>query len=275
MRLPYFDLLFESLDKGNVALDAAFGRHVHWGYWERPERADLSPEDFARAAEALSQRVWRAALLKDGMKVLDAGCGFGGTVASLNENFQNMDLVGLNIDPRQITRARSKVTARACNRVQFVEGDACRMPFEDVGFDAVLAVECIFHFPDRGEFFSEARRVLKPGGVLAICDFVPKGFLRPFSASKASRRMLDPLFGSCKMTHSLSDYRRLAADSGFVSIWEEDIARHTIPTYPYLRKIQRDLTGKEDWNKFGTYAAEWVSRLNWMRYMILAFQKLD
>jgi len=87
--------------------------------------------------------------------------------------------------------------------------------------------------------------------------------------------MIDPFFGPCQMTYSLSDYRRLAAESGFVSIWEEDIARNTVPTYPYLRKIQRDLTGEESWNKFGIFAAEWVSRFNWLRYMILAFQKLD
>ncbi|MFO1463913.1 MAG: methyltransferase domain-containing protein [bacterium] len=273
--LPYFDLLLEQLDRGHAALDLAFGRHVHWGYWEDPRRADGSPEDFARAAEALSQKVWRAALLKDGMRVLDAGCGFGGTIASLNEHFQNMDLVGLNIDPRQLERARRRLVARGGNQIRFVEGDACAMPLEADSFDAVLAVECIFHFPSRREFFAEAHRVLKPGGILALCDFVPRRFLRPISASRMTQRTLAPLFGTCQMTHSLEDYRRLGRETGFVSLWEEDIARNTVPTYPFLRKLQAELGGDKRWNRMGGRMAEWVTRLDWMRYMVLAFHKLD
>lgn len=275
VRLPYFDQLLENLDRGNQVLDLAFGRHVHWGYWEDPRHAELSPEDFAQAAEALSQRVWRASLLKDGMKVLDAGCGFGGTIASLNENFQAMDLTGLNIDSRQLRRAQGRVAPRVENRIQWQEGDACAMPFTDAGFDAVLAVECIFHFPSRKKFFQEARRVLKPGGILSLSDFVPVGWLRPFSASRLARRLMAAQFGACQMSHTLGDYRSLARETGFVTLWEEDITRNTVPTYPFIRKLFRDLPGQGGGRQLGNFAAEWMTRFHWMRYMILAFQKLD
>jgi len=274
IRLPYFDILLERLDQGNAALDQAFGRHVHWGYWAEPRRAKRSPEDFALAAEALSQKVWKAAILKNGMRVLDAGCGFGGTLASLNENFSDMDLVGLNIDPRQIARAKQKVFAQSGNSIRFVEGNACAMPLEAGYFDAVLAVECIFHFPSRREFFAEAHRVLKPGGILSLCDFVPRRFFRPLSASRRVQKLADPLFGACRMDHSLQDYRRLGREAGFISLWEEDITRNTLPTYPILRKILTQLEGFESWNNLGNLAAEWICRLHWMRYMVLAFHKL-
>lgn len=274
IKLPYFDLLLERLDRGNAALDQAFGRHVHWGYWADPRRAKRTPEDFAQAAEALSQKVWKAALLKNGMSVLDAGCGFGGTLASLNENFSGMDLVGLNIDPRQIERAKRKVFAQSGNVIRFVQGDACAMPLEAGYFDAVLAVECIFHFPSREEFFAEAYRVLKPGGILALCDFVPRRWLRPVTGSRLTQKLLDPLFGKCQMNHSLQDYRRLGRDAGFVSLWEEDITRQTIPTYPFLRKFQGALIGPEVRNQMGGLVSEWLSRFRWLRYMVLAFHKL-
>ena len=118
--LPYFDILLQTLDTGIGELDDAFGRHVHWGYWADPSRANGTSRDFAQAAEALSRKVYQAAGAHNGQTYLDAGCGFGGTLASLNENFQDMDLTGLNIDPRQIARAEKKVQARPGNRLRFV-----------------------------------------------------------------------------------------------------------------------------------------------------------
>lgn len=274
VKLPYFDLLFQSLDRGNTPLDLAFGRHVHWGYWKDPRQADRSPEDFANAAERLSQKVWRAALLKPGMSVLDAGCGFGGTLASMNENLSDMHLVGLNIDSRQIERAERKVVAKSGNAIEFRLGDACAMPFAPNSFDAALAVECIFHFPSRETFFAEAHRVLKPGGILSICDFVPRAWVRPFSATQRAQRALAPLFGSCQMTHDLKAYRKLARHSGFLSLYEEDITRNTVPTYPFLRSLKLTGDAKDAPSQWGSYAAEWMTRLGWMRYMILAFQKI-
>jgi 2-polyprenyl-3-methyl-5-hydroxy-6-metoxy-1,4-benzoquinol methylase len=84
IRLPYFDALLALLNEGNAALEQAFGRHVHWGYWPEPATADRSLNGFAEATEALSRLVYQSAGVRDGMTVLDAGCGFGGTSESLN-----------------------------------------------------------------------------------------------------------------------------------------------------------------------------------------------
>ena len=107
------------------------------------------------------------------MRVLDAGCGFGGTLACLQDRVERLDLTGLNIDPRQLQRAQKLVQPRPGSSLRFVAGDACALPFADASFDRVLAVECIFHFPSRAAFLAEVRRVLRPGGVLVLSDFVP------------------------------------------------------------------------------------------------------
>ncbi|WP_017717588.1 class I SAM-dependent methyltransferase [Kamptonema formosum] len=272
VQLPYFDKLFEQFRKGNPDALLAFGRHAHWGYWDYPAVADGTVADFASAAERLCRRVCDAGGAGDGQRILDCGCGFGGTIASLNERFSSVGLVGVNIDPRQIARAREQVKPRTGNQIEFVEADACQLPFEDGSFDLVLAVECIFHFPSRERFFQEARRVLRKGGRLALCDFVPVRAFLPLMkfgsqfATASVIRTYGDVIGYC----TLADYRNLGKGAGFLPLWEEDITGNTLPTYPLIRRLYRE-AGEIEMDKV-TAGQEWLSRFGLSRYMILSFQ---
>jgi SAM-dependent methyltransferase len=110
VRLPYFDYLLAALKEGNEAVAKSFGRHVHWGYWEHPKQAALTTEDFAQASEELSRQVCLAGHIQNNQSVLDVGCGFGGTIAHINENYQGMNLVGINLDEHS-----SRVTLAPCH----------------------------------------------------------------------------------------------------------------------------------------------------------------
>ena len=160
-------------------MEQIFGQHVHWGYWENPKLANGSIEDFQNATKALSEKLLALANIVNGQDVLEVGCGFGGTISIINDLFNNLKIKGLNIDQRQIDRAKEKVFQKNGNEITFIQGDACKLPFEANSFDLVLAVECIFHFPDRRTFFSEANRVLKQGGRLVLSDFVLSFCFRP------------------------------------------------------------------------------------------------
>ncbi|WP_315786931.1 class I SAM-dependent methyltransferase [Fischerella sp. JS2] len=273
IELPYFDQLFEDIRQGNTGVIKSFGHHVHWGYWQNPNTADGSIDDFANAAENLTRRVCDAGSAEDGQKILDCGCGFGGTIASLSDRFTNMHLVGLNIDPRQLARAKELVQPQNSNYIEFIEADACQLPFADNSFDLVLAVECIFHFPSRQKFFQEAWRVLKPGGKLALCDFVPQEAFLPIMqfGSYLIQPFLSNFFGYVDSNITLTAYRKLAENTGFISILEEDVTLNTLPTYPFLRRLQS--IGENAQTDSSTVIAEWVSRLQLIRYLILSYRK--
>lgn len=269
--MPYFDILLEQLQLGNPIVHQAFGRHVHWGYWAEPAKADGSVEDFAIATENLCQRVYTAANVQAHDRLLDVGCGFGGTIASLNEQFQNLDLIGVNIDPRQLTRARQEVQPLGNNRITFKEGDACQLPFEDNSMDVVLAVECIFHFPSRETFFQEAQRVLRPGGRLGICDFVSTPIFKAAQQflAKFTNPMMSSTFGRADSNVTVSDYQALATRTGFRLTCQEDITSNTLPTYPVVCDVFKQTMSPKAVRDVAAVGK--ISQLGLLRYMILSF----
>ena len=269
--LPYFDLLLEGRRRGEP-IAKLFERYVHWGYWEYPARASLDPAEFSAAMERLNSEVLGAADLADGQAVLDAGCGFGGTLASIRSSRQKMDLTGINIDGRQLALARAQAPG-----IRFVEGDACALPFPDASFDRVLAVECIFHFPSRARFLKEASRVLRPGGLIALSDFVP---YRPNVSGGWIGRLVEKEiakgYGSSGGSWADGDYSAMAAAAGLRVVVDRDITSQTLPTYPVLMnfiRASRSLGEPVNRMRGSTRLLEWVSRLGLVRYRIVGFEK--
>jgi MPBQ/MSBQ methyltransferase len=225
---PYFDLLIEGFARGQT------GRHVHLGYWDIPPSpaAPCSAEEFEAAQRRLCEVLVDLAGLSNGQRVLDVGCGFGGTLAMINERSRDMEFVGINIDPRQIDICRS-IAPAATNSLSFVVADACALPVPRGSFDRVVCLEAMFHFASRGEFLRQAAAALRPGGRLAVSDILltSPGTRAPIAVAlleQIVRRDYGPwpeLWTDAD--HIVEDARR----SGLMLYGIVNATNQTIPTY--------------------------------------------
>lgn len=107
--------------------------------------------------------------LVEGMDVLEVGCGTGHGIADLAEANPGVRFSGLDFSKNSIRRARQNF--KGLDNLQFIEGNAMDLPFENSSVNMVINIESSHCYPDREKFFSEVRRVLKPGGSFLIADF--------------------------------------------------------------------------------------------------------
>jgi demethylmenaquinone methyltransferase / 2-methoxy-6-polyprenyl-1,4-benzoquinol methylase len=134
------------------------------------------------------RRMAAAAVVRPGDRVLDAACGTGDlALADLRAGAGRV--TGLDFSPRMLVRARRKSDA-----IEWLQGDMLALPFADATFDAATVGFGVRNVADLELGLRELRRVLRPGGRLAILEITqPRGALRPFFALWFDR--LVPLLG--------------------------------------------------------------------------------
>jgi ubiquinone/menaquinone biosynthesis C-methylase UbiE len=113
-------------------------------------------------------------------RVLDLGCGPGGSAFVLAERLRGARVVAIDISSKMVARARAHRAARWSHqgqRVSLMVADALRLPFADGAFDVVTGHSFLYLVPDRGGALREARRVLRPGGVVAFMEPHEEGSL--------------------------------------------------------------------------------------------------
>ncbi|HET8672286.1 MAG TPA: class I SAM-dependent methyltransferase [Thermoleophilaceae bacterium] len=130
------------------------------GWWARSVERELLP--------------WGLRNVELGDDVLEIGPGFGATSRVLVKRPGRLSI--LELEPRYCERLRRDLGERA----DVYEGDATEMPFEGGRFSAVVCFTMLHHVPSpelQDRLLSEARRVLRPGGVFAGTDSRDRGFL--------------------------------------------------------------------------------------------------
>lgn len=111
-------------------------------------------------------------LLESGMNLLDLGCGPGTITMGLAEAVHPGEVHGIDMEDTQIALAQAAAEASNHTNAKFQVGNALSLPYEDETFDVVHAHAVIMHIPDTKAAMAEAKRVLKPGGILATRDLI-------------------------------------------------------------------------------------------------------
>ena len=110
--------------------------------------------------------------LRPGLRVLDFGCGPGTISVGLAEAVAPGELHGVDMEESQVRLARSAAKAIGLDNAKFHVGDVTDLPFEEGFFDIAHCHNVLMHVPDTRAVLAEAKRVLKPGGIVSCREVI-------------------------------------------------------------------------------------------------------
>jgi len=171
--------------------------------------------------------------LKTGDRILDAGCGVGGTAIWLAKE-KNCECVGLNLMEFQLRLARG-FAAKKQARVSFAAGDFMHPPFAAQSFDAVIAIESFDHAPDKRAWVRNMGGLLRPGGKLILVD----GFKSETSFSPDQQSAYGKFLEGWAVPHlcTAADLASWAQEAGLENVRDENLTPDVLPHASAIRRF--------------------------------------
>jgi tocopherol O-methyltransferase len=199
---------------------SVWGNHLHHGCWISGE------ETTAEAVLNLTRLIARAAEILPGHRVCDLGCGYGASALLFAREYEAA-VVGLTISRKQYEIARD--AAAATPQVEFLLRDVLENRLTAESFDSIVAIESSEHIQNKAALFSEAFRLLRPGGRLAITAWLSSDQPRTWE----SKYLLEPICAEGRLPSLLTaeEYRALVAKAGFINIQFDDLTRQVQRTW--------------------------------------------
>jgi tocopherol O-methyltransferase len=237
-----------------------WGEHIHHGYW-------ISGDETKEEAQIqLIEHLVQAANIRPGSKILDIGCGTGGSSIYLAKR-HNVEATGITISPVQVDLA-NKAAAKADVRAKFLVMDAEHMQFEE-RFDAIWSVESVSHYRDIPGFFTSAAKVLRPNGTVALIDWFKRPNLNPADYKK---KIVPIEKGMLVELETMQEYEAWMKSSGLKIIDSEILNGHCAKSWDLAVDI---IQKKSLWKLAATHGLMFVDFLRAFRALKAGFASGD
>jgi tocopherol O-methyltransferase len=201
-----------------------WGEHMHHGYYgvDGKKQLDRRQAQIDLIEELLK---WSAYSSPEHPKIIDIGCGIGGSSLYLAEKLHG-EVVGITLSPVQANRAQERAAAAGlAERATFKVANALDVPYPDNTFDLVWTLESGEHMPDKDKFLRECYRVLKPGGKMILatwCHRSTEG--QAGSLTSSETKHLQKVYDVYCLPYviSLPDYEEIVTKCGFQGMRSAD-----------------------------------------------------
>ncbi|MBV1880478.1 MAG: methyltransferase domain-containing protein [Pseudomonadales bacterium] len=204
---------------------------MHYGYWD--ETTEGVSDALVRENQILAER---AQITKD-HRVLDAGCGVGGSSIWLAQNL-GCKTLGITLSQGQVNACRKNAEDRGTSELTgFEVRDYTDTGLDDASFDIVWAVESVCHATNKEDFVKESLRLLKPGGKLIIADFWATQ--HEYKGEDATT-MEEWVSGwSVNELEHIDNFRSYLGKNGFNELSYEDATENVRPSAQRLHKYAK------------------------------------
>lgn len=214
-----------------------WGEHIHLGYYSKEEKYRKKP--LKEAQYAFIDEMMKFGGIDPSTdseaKVLDVGCGFGGTSRYLARKLgPKAEVTGITLSPKQVERATELAVEQNTPNAKFMVEDALEMPsFADNTFDIVWACESGEHMPDKKKYIEQMMRVLKPGGKFVMATWCQRDD-REIPFDKRDLRDLKYLYEEWSHPYFISKeaYKELVEQTGLMNeVKTENWVKETIASW--------------------------------------------
>jgi len=205
---------------------------MHFGYYADGVRSHQ------KAVRQMNAALAAQVGITESDRVLDAGCGLGGSSLWLAEHVGGQ-VTGVNVTAFQVETARRVAEQRPLGtRARFELADYARTPFTDGAFTVMWALESVVHAESRADVLAEAYRLLAPGGRLILAENVLRS-TPPVTAQ--DRQTIAPWLDGWAMPSLVTDieYVDLLQRAGFERIEVIDWTRYVAPSLVRIGRIAR------------------------------------
>jgi tocopherol O-methyltransferase len=241
------DKIIEHYDELSPYYKDLWGIHIHHGYWR------TGSETKEEAQEQLIRELVARAQIEHGMRILDVGCGIGGSAIFLSKTL-GADVTGITISSTQLEIGSNLANDCGAN-VRFLLMDAEALEVDD-RFDIVWSVEALSHLANKRSCFHSIARLLEKGGKLVIADW----FKSPTATAADESQYLEPIERTMLVPklEPPCAYMRYIGEAGLNVTFFEDLSAKVSKTWDLAIELIKE---PALWKFAATHGADFVAFL--------------